>query len=314
MPAINTPVQATGKLIAMGPKLLDQLRDLARQQGHPEPWCEKWVQWRLRFILFHGTRHPKEMGVAEIARFLEHVAATDKDALRSLEVARAALDFLYARVLHRVLGELPLPRPPRLLDQVKQVMRVKHYALRTEECYTQWIKRFILFNGTRHPRDMGAAELELFLTDLAVNGHVSASTQNQALSAIVFLYRDVLGIDLEQADSFRVLILRAGWIGTSEPRTKRSAVSGCAKVRLLRFASCAARKNASFQPRAVYHDATGRLQGRSVCWAHFFSKSSKLLDFRRNLHTACRNAVKTVCVRAAPRQHFTLAMWRKMLR
>ena len=77
-------------------------------------------------------------------------------------------------------GELPLPRPPRLLDQVKQVMRVKHYAFRTEECYVQWIKRFIFFHGTRHPRDMGAAELELFLTDLAVHGQVSVSTQNQA--------------------------------------------------------------------------------------------------------------------------------------
>ena len=190
MPAIITSGQAGGPL---APKLLDQLRELAQRHGQPEPWCEMSVQWCRRFILFHGTRHPKEMGIAEIARFLEHVAATDKNALRSLEVARSALDFLYGRVLHRVLGELPLPRPPRLLDQVKQVMRVRHYALRTEECYAQWIKRFILFHGKRHPRDMGAAELELFLTDLAVNGHVSARTQNQALNALVFLYRDVQG-------------------------------------------------------------------------------------------------------------------------
>lgn len=99
------------------------------------------------------------------------------------------------------MGELP--RPLRLLDQVKQVMRVKHYALRTEECYTQWIKRFVLFHGKRHPRDMGAAELELFLSDLAVQGHVSASTQNQALNAIVFLYRDVLDLELGRLDAVR---------------------------------------------------------------------------------------------------------------
>ncbi|MCI0638775.1 MAG: site-specific integrase, partial [Gemmataceae bacterium] len=107
-------------------------------------------------------------GVAEIGAFLEHVAKTEKDALGAIATARAALEFLYERVIHKAGGELPLQRPPRLLDQVKQVLRVKHYALRTEECYVQWIKRFILFNGTRHPRDMGAAELELFLSDLAL--------------------------------------------------------------------------------------------------------------------------------------------------
>ncbi|MBM3997695.1 MAG: integron integrase [Planctomycetes bacterium] len=98
---------------------------------------------------------------------------------------------------------MPRPRPPRLLDQVKQVLRVKHYALRTEECYTQWITRYILFHNKRHPRDMGAAELQQFLTDLAVTGHVSASTQNQALNAIVFLYREVLELDLGKVDAVR---------------------------------------------------------------------------------------------------------------
>ena len=154
-----------------GPKLLDHFLGTARQQGQTEDWAATSAEWRRRFILFHGKRHPQEMGLAEIGRYLVHVAATDKQALRALDFARAALEFLYAQVLHRNLGEVPLPRPPRLLDQVKQVMRVKHYALRTEECYAQWIKRFILFHGKRHPRDMGAAELELFLTDLAVNGH-----------------------------------------------------------------------------------------------------------------------------------------------
>jgi len=72
--------------------------------------------------------------------------------------------------------------PPKLLDQVRDRLRVKHYSIRTETQYVQWIKRFILFHGKRHPQEMGAAEVETFLTHLAVNGHVAASTQNQALS------------------------------------------------------------------------------------------------------------------------------------
>jgi site-specific recombinase XerD len=106
-------------------------------------------------------------------------------------------------VLHLDLGELPLPRPPRLLDQVRQVLRVRHYALSTEDSYVAWIVRFILFHNKRHPRDMGAAEVEQFLTHLAVDGHVSASTQNQALNALVFLYQQVLEIDLGRFDAVR---------------------------------------------------------------------------------------------------------------
>lgn len=85
---------------------------------------------------------------------------------------------------------------PRLLDEVRRHLRVKHYSLRTEAIYLGWIKRFILANGKRHPREMGAAEVEQFLSMLAVKRRVAASTQNQALSAILFLYRVVLEIDL----------------------------------------------------------------------------------------------------------------------
>lgn len=84
----------------------------------------------------------------------------------------------------------------RLLDQVRQRLRARHYSLRTEQSYVGWIKRFILFHGKRHPREMGKAEVEAFLTALAVRGSVSSSTQNQALSAVLFLYREVLEIDL----------------------------------------------------------------------------------------------------------------------
>ena len=86
---------------------------------------------------------------------------------------------------------------PRLLDQVRDKLRTKHYSIRTEKSYVDWIRRFILFHNKRHPQEMGAVEVEQFLTHLAVVGKVAASTQNQALSAILFLYREVLGSQLE---------------------------------------------------------------------------------------------------------------------
>ncbi len=85
---------------------------------------------------------------------------------------------------------------PRLFDEVCRVLRVKHYSMRTEVVYLGWIRRFILVNGRRHPRAMGAPEAERFLSSLAVDGQVAASTQNQALSALLFLYKEVLGIEL----------------------------------------------------------------------------------------------------------------------
>lgn len=85
---------------------------------------------------------------------------------------------------------------PRLLDLVRSRIRVKHYSIRTETAYVDWIKRFILFHRKRHPLEMGAPEVEAFLTSLAVDRNVAASTQNQALAAILFLYREVLGQEL----------------------------------------------------------------------------------------------------------------------
>jgi site-specific recombinase XerD len=86
---------------------------------------------------------------------------------------------------------------PRLMDRVRDTLRVHHYSLRTEQSYVQWIKRFILFHGKRHPRDMGKDEVAAFLTHLAVNKNVAAATQNQALSVILFLYKKVLNIELD---------------------------------------------------------------------------------------------------------------------
>jgi site-specific recombinase XerD len=91
----------------------------------------------------------------------------------------------------------------KLLDQVRHVARVKHLAYRTEQAYAYWIERFIRFHGIRHPNTMGTAEVEAFLTHLAVKGRVAASTQNQALGAILFLYRDVLKVDLGMLNAVR---------------------------------------------------------------------------------------------------------------
>lgn len=85
---------------------------------------------------------------------------------------------------------------PRLLDQMREVIRIKHYSIRTEQAYLQWVRRYIRFHKMRHPRDLGAPELTEYLSDLAIRGNVSASTQNQALSAILFLYKEVLKIEL----------------------------------------------------------------------------------------------------------------------
>ena len=94
-------------------------------------------------------------------------------------------------------------RPRKLLDQVREVLRLKHYSYRTEESYVQWIRRHILFHNKKHPREMGHAEVEAFLTHLVVQGHVAASTQNQALSALLFLYRHVLDQPLQSVNAIR---------------------------------------------------------------------------------------------------------------
>ena len=85
---------------------------------------------------------------------------------------------------------------PRLLDRVRERLRLLHRSRRTEQAYVDWIRRFILFHGTRHPGELGRREVVAFLTSLAVERGVAASTQNQALNALVFLYREVLGLDL----------------------------------------------------------------------------------------------------------------------
>lgn len=91
----------------------------------------------------------------------------------------------------------------KLLEQIRHTLRVKHYAYSTEKEYINWCKKYILFHDKRHPQQMGKPEIEAFLTDLAVNGNVSASTQNQAFSAILFMYRHVLEQPIEGVDAVR---------------------------------------------------------------------------------------------------------------
>ena len=95
-----------------------------------------------------------------------------------------------------VSGASAAVQAPRLLDEVRRRMRLKHYSLRTEQAYVAWIRRFIFASGRRHPRELGAADVERFLSGLAVRQGVAASTQNQAVSALLFLYREVLRLDL----------------------------------------------------------------------------------------------------------------------
>jgi len=95
------------------------------------------------------------------------------------------------------------PRPKKLLDQMRDVSRTQHYAIRTEKAYVDWAKRFILFHQKRHPKEMGRVEIEAFLTHLAVDRHIAASTQDQALSALLFLYKEVLRQEVGSVDAVR---------------------------------------------------------------------------------------------------------------
>jgi integron integrase len=96
-------------------------------------------------------------------------------------------------------------RPKKVLDQVRDRIRLKHYSIRTEKSYLSWIKRYILFYDKRHPKEMGEKEIEAFLTHLAVDLNVASSTQNQAFNALLFLYKQVLNIELDD----KIKVVRA---------------------------------------------------------------------------------------------------------
>jgi integron integrase len=198
------PISGTSPPVPATPSpLLDRFRLAARARGDSQPATDTLVSWARAFILFHNKRHPSELGLPAVAHFLEHVVKTTPAPLPALAQARAALTLLYGGVLGIDLGELPQPRPPRVLDQLRLVLRVRHYSPRTEACYVYWARHFLLFHRKRHPRTMSTAEVEQFLTHLAVDEHLSASSQNQALNALLFFYGQVLEIDLGRLDAVR---------------------------------------------------------------------------------------------------------------
>src|SRR5574343_471239 len=94
------------------------------------------------------------------------------------------------------ISDRAIAQSPRLLDELRSAIRIRHYSIRTEQAYVHWVAAFIRFHAMRHPRDMGAREVTVFLSHLATERDVAASTQQQALSALLFLYRHVLEIDL----------------------------------------------------------------------------------------------------------------------
>lgn len=115
---------------------------------------------------------------------------------------------------------------PSLLDQLRDRLRVKHYSIRTEQAYVEWTRRFILFHDKAHPRQLGPKQVEAFLTHLAVRGRVAASTQNQAKSAILFLYREVIDRELPWLES--VVVARATqWLPVVLTQEEVEAVLGC---------------------------------------------------------------------------------------
>jgi integron integrase len=199
---------------ARGPKLLDRVRQALGDRHVPPARIGEYLLSLEAYIRFHGLRRPRELGLEHISAFLADLRRRPNTTPADEAGARAALGFLYDVFLPADAaesarppgaGRLPAaaPTPSPFLNRCHEILRLRHYALRTEACYVHWIKRFILFHNKRHPADMGAGEIEAFLTHLAVHEHVAASTQNQAFSALVFLYQQVLEIELRRIDAVR---------------------------------------------------------------------------------------------------------------
>ncbi len=120
------------------------------------------------------------------------------DTLKPINRTLAVID---GGIQKRIVTQIvPAALKPKLLDQVRDAIRTRHYSYRTEKAYVHWIKRFILFHDKRHPIEMGEPEIARFLSSLASESHVSASTQNQALNALLFLYREVVKKDIDYVD------------------------------------------------------------------------------------------------------------------
>jgi integron integrase len=194
--------------------LLDRLAVALHRRRFTPAVTRNYVRWVRCYIVHHQLRHPNELGVSEVAAFLEHLAGPGRATLFEIAEAGLALRFLYDMFLEKPLPEWPWPQgvpevqvpavppgtPPKLLEQMRQLLRVRRYARRTEDCYVDWARRYILFHHKQHPAALDAGAVARFLTDLAANGQVTGSTQNQALHALFFLYQQVLEIPLGWLD------------------------------------------------------------------------------------------------------------------
>ncbi len=201
-----------------GKKLLERAWDALLDAGVDGENARRLVAWMKEYILFHDRRHPQEMGMAEIQQYLGGQSFQNGRGPEDRAEAERALKFLYERVLERLwpmrqeeravgLGESVTgngsgdkgvylnggDRSVKLMTRVRNALRVGQYALETEKAYVDWILKYVRFHKLRHPEEMGAREVEQFLTHQAVDRQVSAKTQKQALCALVFLYETVLG-------------------------------------------------------------------------------------------------------------------------
>ena len=166
-------------------------------------------------------------------------------------------------------------RPRRLLDQVRDRIRVKHYALRTEQTYVDWIKRYILYFGKQHPASLSAGHVERFLSHLASERNVAASTQNQAKSALLFLYKEVLGVELPWLDDI-----------TQAKTPKRLPVvltrDEFARGEIIVREGKGFKDRVTMLPRAVADDLRSHFNaGREWAWQYVFPAAGRSTDPHR---------------------------------
>jgi hypothetical protein len=185
------------------PKLLDQLRAAARSFHFPASQVERFAGYVKQLIFCHGIRHPSVLQHQEIVAFLAHLGDEQHLPLASCNEALDALHFLYREVLRIDPADSPVPQslpavpppawtalpaspdppqPPRLLDQMRHLLRARHYALDTEECYLRWARQFILFHNKRHPRDMGPLRSALSSLTSPSRNFWSASSDDSSSS------------------------------------------------------------------------------------------------------------------------------------
>jgi len=188
-------------------------------------------------------------------------------------------------------------QPPRLLDEVRRALRVRHRSPRTEQAYIHWIRRFIHFHGKQHPRQLGRAEISQFLTFLAVEKHVSASTQSQALSALVFLCRHVLLMPFEWLSDLQrakkpvripvVLTRDEAWRVLEQlqgvPRVIASLLYGSG-LRLLEACTLRVKDVDIGGHELVIRDGKGRRDRRTMIARHLVPALRLQLDAARSLH------------------------------